>query len=777
MNITRGMIVTNTSEGDKKYVCTRRWGLYFVLDTDCDDIQIKTIASDNIGALSNGSTWWVKGKWFEEITPEKWFSEYPDAVLANDFNDYFINMPTATEGDLKMVKNPYTIPTEQLDYYKKEIMEFLPRYRFNKIKPELHYTPTEKGVNALLEEYAKNKGWLYPYFMSHPNYIGNGKIAFSSDYHRKVNGDGVRRFMSWIECRVVEWLKERPVTINGMTYSEAKQAKNRIETIYNYMSTIERTCLGQGYPSVRVNEMTSTEIANEYYRIRDIVNKIYDMGYTCDIDSNFYTSLETKKKYNNYMAFLGYIKENPHMFTTEEDVTPLNKYTADLDLRIVKGQKFSKIVNKFCTKLGFNKHPEYNAKFPIFSDDINELDIKRHTIISINPIDYLSMSFGNSWKSCHTIDKFNDRNIGGEGWGGCYSGGTVSYMLDESSIVYYTVDKRYDGTDFEFEPKVNRCMFHLGEDKLVQGRVYPQTNDGDQTIYTEIRTIMQKVTAEMFGVDNYWIIARGTSACASVIYTKGVHYPDYLNFSNCNVSYLKPTKNTKKIIVGHDPICPKCGKVHTYRNCILCEDCEQDKKFCPHCGSEINDCNRTIEINGEVYCEDCAHFCDFHQEYEIDTEMIDVYVNYHLNHSGRRYKTYGVVGDVVQICRTALEENPQRYRKCSETYRIFDTERHTQGCIVRYTSYDGSAKEAYYCFKELAKRSGYKETHTGIWYLENEVHYNRRTNAYYHDSEWNVEYNCPECIVDEVREEQEMLARRAERRAEREARRSNGTAA
>ena len=176
--------------------------------------------------------------------------------------------------ELKMVKNEYNIPTEQLEYYKSEIMRLLPQYRY---KSDRHYAPTDKGLNALLDVYNKEKGWMYPYFMSHPNYIGNGKIAFSSDYHRKVNVSGCRDFMYWISDNLKEnYLEKYEVKCCGMTFAEAENAYNRLDSIVTWMRRIENTKLGSGLATCRVNGMTLKEITSERKRLYYIKSKIED---------------------------------------------------------------------------------------------------------------------------------------------------------------------------------------------------------------------------------------------------------------------------------------------------------------------------------------------------------------------------------------------------------------------------------------------------------------------------------------------------------------------
>ena len=679
--------------------------------------------------------------------------------------------------ELKMVKNEYNIPTEQLEYYKSEIMRLLPQYRY---KSDRHYAPTNKGLNALLDVYNKEKGWMYPYFMSHPNYIGNGKIAFSSDYHRKVNISGCRDFMYWISDNLKDsYFEKYEVRRCGMTFAEAEDAYNRLDNIVAWIKRIENTKLGSGSATCRVNGMTLKEIASErrrLYYIKTVIenNNVYAGG-DHYLPANKYEDLKKLQK------FISTIHDNPHMLTTVEEIDNLNELTKSLDLRIVVGQKFSRIVGKFCRKLGIDKLEGYQQKFAKFGDDINELAIRRHTVISINPIDYLTMSFGNSWSSCHTIDKLNDRNCPNS-YRGMYSGGTLSYMLDGASIVFYTVDKKYDGTDFEFEPKVNRCMFHIGEDKIIQGRVYPQNNDGDQTIYNEIRAIMQKTVSEMLNTNNLWIIKQGTSTCDTMSDSCGAHYRDYLHFSNCNVSWLKPSegklKNTNRIKIGHKGICPKCGEEHSNCDSIICNDCFAEVKRCPHCGRRVGE-NDHIEIDGQIYCSNCARYCMHHQRYEIDTVMVRLYTNAQMVRINRRNVYTGCTATRNYICMDAVNENPNRYRQDAENGCFFDTESWTGGIVV-HSFYNGNSERTYYyASREYAEYLGYKEAYNGKWYHKDELFYDRHTGvkAYIPQNEWNYELACWNGIADEVRLHNEMITQRAERRAAREARRAAQSAA
>lgn len=282
------------------------------------------------------------------------------------------------------------------------------------------------------------------------------------------------------------------------------------------------------------------------------------------------------------------------------------------DIHAHKGQKMSRVVNKLLTYVGYNKLPDYNREFAKYADALNPLQITRHTVLSVNPLDYLTMSFGNSWASCHTIDKENKRGMPNS-YEGMYSSGTVSYMLDSPSMVFYTVDASYDGNEFWNEPKINRQMFHWGEDKLIQGRLYPQDNDGNNSVYTPYREIVQSIMSELFGFTNLWTVSRGTVASAKYVVSEGTHYKDYECYDNCTLSRPKGSENENDITIGHYPICINCGEEHDTQNNISC--CAK-KVFCAHCGSEIDD-GDIRWIDDEPYCCDCSFWCEQCEEYHV----------------------------------------------------------------------------------------------------------------------------------------------------------------
>lgn len=303
-----------------------------------------------------------------------------------------------------------------------------------------------------------------------------------------------------------------------------------------------------------------------------------------------------------------------HLYTERcipKDVVAVFK-RAFPDVNIHVGEKMTRVVNRLFNYLGYDRHEDYQKEFAKYSDAMTPKTVKRRIVLSVNPLDYLTMSFGNSWASCHTIDKENIRDMPNS-YEGMYSSGTMSYMLDPSSMVMYTVDQKYDGNEYWDQPKINRQMFHYGEEKLVQGRLYPQDNDRAKREYTEYARVVLGIISTIFDIKNEWTSTSGSWAASRYIDAYGTHYEDYANYDNCTLHTPKGCGNTKQFIVGHHPICVRCGETHDTSDSIDC--CIYPR--CKCCGRRIYDSDTQHHINGEVYCYHCVSYCQHCNEYFV----------------------------------------------------------------------------------------------------------------------------------------------------------------
>ena len=417
------------------------------------------------------------------------------------------------------------------------------------------------------------------------------------------------------------------------------------------------------------------------------------------------TSLYRQKYPTKIFDFLIKIPVYTFQYIDSELADELNKICPEVHAH--DGQKTSRVINKLLTYIGVSKHPDYNREFAKYADALNPLTITRHTVLSVNPLDYLTMSFGNSWASCHTIDKRNKRGMPNS-YEGMYSSGTISYMLDSPSMVFYTVDASYNGNDFWNEPKINRQMFHWGEEKLVQGRLYPQDNDGDNSVYTPYREIVQKVMSELFSLPNYWTVSKGTDAAGKFINSDGTHYRDYDNYSNCTLSRPKGSENDRYITVGHDPICIECGHEHDTEDCISC--CSKPSEYyCEECGEPIDD-DDVIWINDRPYCCDCVTWCDECESYFVGegtavikygytiTVCDDCFDRYaYCNCCGEYHPsemTYWIDADCESVCDDCFSDYYGTCEDCGEHYKLKDLEDHNGNLLCPSCLEDAIEKES-----------------------------------------------------------------------------------
>ena len=185
-------------------------------------------------------------------------------------------------------------------------------------------------------------------------------------------------------------------------------------------------------------------------------------------------------------------------------------------------------------------------------------------------------------------------------------------MLDKTSMILYTTDAANEAKDYWKQPKINRQMFHWGEEKLIQGRLYPQDNDSNGEAYTPYRNIVQQIISQIFDFPNFWTVKKGCDASSEYIVSEGTNYHDYCYYGNCTLSRIKGSENKNCIIVGQPPICIECGSTHDCSENINC--CHSNEVICADCGCVIDEEDAEF-IDGDYYCHDCCNWCDCCKSY------------------------------------------------------------------------------------------------------------------------------------------------------------------
>ena len=601
------------------------------------------------------------------------------------------------------------------------------------------YHPTDEGLNAILDEWEDKKGradiWkgnsALDILSKHPNYVpSKGYIVKRNEYDRGVNTKVITDVLSEIvdiTSNPMDAVIDE-VVVRPWSFLECRIYRDKLKTIVDAMSYDDELV----YRGMNVKQVKKER--NEWEQRMKILQEEYIVKY------NKCYNREDVAKMNKVSAMINKIKDHVAVIisklTEEELMQPIVidevivKYIeeSELGIRGIRvGQKLNKVIVKILTETKIkDKWSDYNRQLARFGDAASPTKFTRFTIISANPIDYWRMSFGSSWKSCHTIDKegYYRPSDGGDGYEGMHASGCSSYMLDPSTVVMYTVDKAYDGNDYELEPKVNRCLFHIGEEKFVMGRVYPQGTDGADEVYRQWRQIFQQIISECMGVDNYWKTLKDRDQKFDQIRSFGTHYRDY-ECSYCDIagwSYLKPTADAtpspKYITIGATPICPCCGQKHWVEDNIECDECnEYGEVECYECGY-TTDRENMHEIDGHWYCEDCCFYCEYHEEWEVGSPY---YV-----------ENYG------NVCEDAIECDDFNYcPNCDAYYYI--------GCDDSgvYTE-DGT----WYCSEDCAENSGYVFCEdVELWFNKEEVFYCDECGRWVTEDNWDFEREmCIDCV-------------------------------
>lgn len=378
---------------------------------------------------------------------------------------------------------------------------------------------TEHGVCCVLEKFFTNKEPLIKLLQKSDNYAGDLRIVLDEQIERYANHAEIR-----------SWMKYFPDRVSANKYIR-KQTDANGKTMADYLKI--------GKTKVSIKDLEDKDLQTAVSKRKEKLDEFTYDGFTR-------TSIE---EYERFLVVAKYFRDITSSTLDDEQSEYLKSYD------IHKGTKTSRAFNKICNKFGVDKSPNYNKEFARYADMVSGLKRDIKFFISVNPLDYLTMSFGVNWSSCHTIDKHNIRNISYSSGG--YCGGTMSYMLDTTSIITYVHDTMPENCE---TGKVYRNMFHLGDDGLLlQNRIYPQGNDGCTDLYKAFRSIVHKELTPILRLENNkWIKSNSSISVTSF----GVHYKDYNYNDSCNISYPteRPQCKNQSMTVGSTGVCPYCGR-------------------------------------------------------------------------------------------------------------------------------------------------------------------------------------------------------------------------
>lgn len=331
-----------------------------------------------------------------------------------------------------------------------------------------------------------------------------------------------------------------------------------------------------------------------------------------------------------------------------------------------------------------------------YADAMNELTVTRHTVLSVNPIDFLRMSIGNSWNSCHEI------NFDNEEGSNFHSGGCWSYAYDEQSMIYYTVEAGVKDENITYAGKYTRQIVLWNGTAVCLSRLYPQKWDGENSAYQETRTIVEQIIADCTGYGNMWKKLPLTSESynnrlrENTVKHTGHQYPDYYHgaYPIYAPSFLVANKDDEELkefcnfSVGSDkPICIVCGDridMHDYPICSYCAG--SNRNTCSCCGERRRREDMFyIEHEDRYVCQDCLDEYYFYDEYAGDYYSLDdsIYV-----------ENYGNISEYTY-------NNSSDFFYCEECnnyyYRDYMDEEELDGTFMCHDCYEEFAQECERC--------------------------------------------------------------------------------
>lgn len=390
---------------------------------------------------------------------------------------------------------------------------------------------TEHGVCTLLDTYFRNKEPLIKMFINSNHYAGNMRISLEKEFDRQIDKNEIYRFFEKFHSAL---------GTNGLVKKQDNDGKEMLD----YLATGKTVFDIDGLPKESNQEQILAKI------------RMFD-----------YTYRTTRESQNKYYEFVGYVDYFSRMYySTIPQDWRFDRINTDVPV-LKKGTKTSRAFNAVCTHYGVDKlNPQtsvveingqptektiypYNKAFAEYSDLVSDLKRKMRFFISLNPLDYLTMSNGTGWVSCHNLS------------GGSYKGGCLSYMLDKTSMITFVVNNVEDTPIHEI-PKLYRQMYHYENGLFIQNRLYPQGNDGATNLYNKFRDFIIEEFTEIMNVEGDWDVACGTRACTSHIHSEGTHYRDYTYNDSCSIFYpISKFENVNRHVmtIGHDGICVKCG--------------------------------------------------------------------------------------------------------------------------------------------------------------------------------------------------------------------------
>lgn len=291
-----------------------------------------------------------------------------------------------------------------------------------------------------------------------------------------------------------------------------------------------------------------------------------------------------------------------------------------------------------------------------FSQVINTLKTakrKQTVVLSVALEDFVSMSYGNGWESCHRL-------------GGLYGQGCIAYALSENVILAY-VKNDYD----EFKKNWRQVIYCDAKTGFAIGsRQYPTVNENAsklarnmwQKIYNEKNygvstTDGFKFSTKAQGLDE-WIEKHNEFAYVDI--DELYHTDSRIDGHVWSTWHKESVKNVLNVC-DEKIICLTCGGWHDNRedNSVSCADCSGGTYYCEYCGDyHREDDVRYVDSENGYVCDDCIN-----DHYDYCHECDEWY---------RSDEMYWIESENSSVCQNCLDYNYAYCEHCNEYVRDED---------------------------------------------------------------------------------------------------------
>lgn len=290
------------------------------------------------------------------------------------------------------------------------------------------------------------------------------------------------------------------------SYANVAVTETGLEKTLGYWNKSKRTLFKAFGKQLRVS-IPNVEVERNTVQFQSSLNKIYyplavysEYDYSLDIKEYRQDSLYFEKCTGN--KFIGsvfgcLVEKCPNDFNTFYEFNRLiSHYNIEkgktiraydfpvLNLKIAAGMKIAKAVQKFIKAIGYPHFDLYEEWRNAISNLNANRTFKANLVLSIHPIDYMTMSDNNcDWSSCMSWTAE-----------GAYSMGTIEMMNSNMAIVaYIESDTPFTACDMEAPNKSWRTLVFAHKDIVVVGKNYPYYNASlNQVVLEEVVKLVEK---------------------------------------------------------------------------------------------------------------------------------------------------------------------------------------------------------------------------------------------------------------------------------------------